>query len=88
MPFLNDEVKEWIALELQSLGVEDLAVINKDSQNVHAELLLRRIGRVTGDGSIADGVKAIESILDRAGVPRTAYDFADGSGMRSSTRVP
>ena len=26
MPFLNDEVKEWIALELQSLGVEDLAV--------------------------------------------------------------
>ena len=26
MPFLNDEVKEWIAMELQSLGVEDLAV--------------------------------------------------------------
>jgi len=26
MPFLNDEVREWIALELQSLGVEDLAV--------------------------------------------------------------
>jgi hypothetical protein len=26
MPFLNDEVKEWIALELQGLGVEDLAV--------------------------------------------------------------
>jgi hypothetical protein len=26
MPFLNEEVKEWIALELKSLGVEDLAV--------------------------------------------------------------
>jgi len=26
MPFLNDEAKDWIALELQSLGVEDLAV--------------------------------------------------------------
>lgn len=26
MPFLNDEVKEWIAMELESLGVEDLAV--------------------------------------------------------------
>jgi hypothetical protein len=26
MPFLNDEVKEWIALELENLGVEDLAV--------------------------------------------------------------
>jgi hypothetical protein len=26
MPFLNDEVKEWIAMELTSLGIEDLAV--------------------------------------------------------------
>ncbi|MEO5986899.1 MAG: hypothetical protein ABIW50_08165 [Candidatus Limnocylindria bacterium] len=26
MPFLNDEVKDWIAIELQTLGVEDLAV--------------------------------------------------------------
>jgi hypothetical protein len=26
MPFLNDEVKEWIAMELAALGVEDLAV--------------------------------------------------------------
>jgi hypothetical protein len=26
MPFLNEEVKEWIALELEGLGVEDLAV--------------------------------------------------------------
>ena len=26
MPFLNEEVKEWIAMELNSLGVEDLAV--------------------------------------------------------------
>jgi len=26
MPFLNEEVREWIGLELQSLGVEDLAV--------------------------------------------------------------
>ena len=26
MPFLNEEVKEWIAMELVSLGVEDLAV--------------------------------------------------------------
>ncbi|MGI8658548.1 MAG: hypothetical protein ACR2K4_07255 [Candidatus Limnocylindria bacterium] len=26
MPFLNEEVKEWIAIELQTLGVEDLAV--------------------------------------------------------------
>jgi hypothetical protein len=33
MPFLNDEVKEWIALELQSLGVEDLAVYALEAGN-------------------------------------------------------
>ncbi|MGZ8283360.1 MAG: D-alanyl-D-alanine carboxypeptidase, partial [Allosphingosinicella sp.] len=33
--------------------VEDLAIINKDSQNVHAELMLRRLGRREGSGSIA-----------------------------------
>lgn len=26
MPFLNDEVREWIGLELRNLGVDDLAV--------------------------------------------------------------
>ena len=33
MPFLNEEVKEWIALELQSLGVEDLAVYALEAGN-------------------------------------------------------
>jgi hypothetical protein len=33
MPFLNDEVKEWIALELESLGVEDLAVYALEAGN-------------------------------------------------------
>ena len=67
--------------------LEDIMRINKDSQNVHAELLLRRIGRRSGDGSIADGVKALQSVLERAGVPRTYYDFADGSGMSTYNRV-
>lgn len=67
--------------------IEDIAVINKDSQNVHAELLLRRIGRNQGDGSIEDGVKVLQSVLDRAGVPRAFYDFFDGSGMSTYNRV-
>lgn len=67
--------------------VEDLATINKASQNMHAELLIRRIGRRTGSGSIADGVAAMSAMLDRAGVPRSAYDFSDGSGMSTYNRV-
>ncbi len=67
--------------------VDDLSRINKVSQNLHAELMLRRVGRQTGTGSIADGVAAIHDMLGRAGVPRTAYDFSDGSGMSTYNRV-
>lgn len=66
---------------------EDLTIINKVSQNLHAELMLRRIGRVTGSGSIADGQVAVRAMLAAAGVPRAAFDFADGSGMSSYNRI-
>lgn len=65
----------------------DLQVINKISQNLHAELLLRRIGAVGGTGSVAHGQMAIRTMLDTAGVDRWSYDFADGSGMSSYNRL-
>lgn len=67
--------------------VDDLKLTNKASQNVHAELLLRRIGRTHGTGSIGDGVKAVGAMLERAGVQRWAYDLSDGSGMSTYNRV-
>ncbi len=66
---------------------EDIAQINKVSQNVHAELLLRRVGLVDGDGSIDDGVAAVAAMMERAGVPRTAWDISDGSGMSTYNRL-
>lgn len=65
----------------------NLVHINKVSQNLHAELALRRVGLVSGAGSIADGQAQIHAMLARAGVPRTAYDLWDGSGMSSYNRV-
>ncbi len=67
--------------------IEDLTLTNKISQNLHAELLLRRVGRIIGSGSIADGQARIAAMLTRAGVERWRYDFADGSGMSSYNRV-
>ncbi|HEX8484018.1 D-alanyl-D-alanine carboxypeptidase/D-alanyl-D-alanine endopeptidase [Sphingomonas sp.] len=67
--------------------IDDLTPTNKVSQNVHAELLLRRIGLVAGSGSIADGQAAVRGMLDAAGVERWRYDLADGSGMSSYNRV-
>ncbi|HEX8643874.1 MAG TPA: D-alanyl-D-alanine carboxypeptidase/D-alanyl-D-alanine-endopeptidase [Allosphingosinicella sp.] len=65
----------------------DLTEINKDSQNLHADLLLRRLGRIEGSGSIADGVAVIAAMLERAGVPRTGWDLSDGSGMSTYNRL-
>ena len=66
---------------------EDLVVINKASQNLHAELMLRRLGRISGTGSIADGVAVVRAMLERAGLRRADYDFSDGSGMSTYNRL-
>jgi D-alanyl-D-alanine carboxypeptidase/D-alanyl-D-alanine-endopeptidase (penicillin-binding protein 4) len=67
--------------------IEDLTETNKVSQNLHAELFLRRVGLVQGTGSIEDGQAAIQSMLASAGVPRAGFDFSDGSGMSTYNRL-
>lgn len=66
---------------------EDLSLINKLSQNLHAELLLRRLGRQRGTGSIADGQRVVREVLARAGVARAQFDLSDGSGMSTYNRL-
>ncbi|WP_423607414.1 D-alanyl-D-alanine carboxypeptidase/D-alanyl-D-alanine endopeptidase [Sphingomonas sp. MS122] len=67
--------------------LDDIRTINKDSQNLHAELLLRRTGLARGSGSVADGQVEVEAMFAKAGVPRTAWDFSDGSGMSTYNRI-
>ncbi len=66
---------------------DDLIHTNKVSQNLHAELLLRRLGLIQGTGSIEDGLVIVKAVLARAGVPRTGFDFSDGSGMSTYNRL-
>lgn len=66
---------------------EDLTRTNKESQNLHAELLIRRVGLTRGSGSIDAGVAAVEAMLNQAGVARTAWDLSDGSGMSTYNRA-
>jgi len=66
---------------------EDVRLTNKVSQNLHAELLLRRVAAATGSGSVADGRAAVRQMLNGIGIPRWQYDFSDGSGMSSYNRV-
>lgn len=66
---------------------EDLVHLVRDSQNLHAELLLRRLGLVAGTGSVADGLAQVEALAARAGLPRPGWDLADGSGMSTYDRI-
>ncbi len=66
---------------------DDIVIINKVSQNLHAELLLRRIGCAQGDCSAEGGLKIVRTTLELAGLPRAAYDFSDGSGMSTYNRI-
>ena len=66
---------------------EDVRRTNKSSQNLHAELLLRRIGLTRGEGSIDEGLAGVRELLTRAGVESREYALADGSGMSTYNRL-
>jgi len=62
--------------------IDDLQVINKVSQNLHAELMLRLLGREKGtSGTIEGGMEVERGFLTQAGIPPDQYVFYDGSGM-------
>lgn len=61
---------------------EDLKVINKVSQNLHAEMLLRLLGaQLKGEGSVRAGLEAEKEFLKQAGLDEKEFQFNDGSGM-------
>jgi D-alanyl-D-alanine carboxypeptidase/D-alanyl-D-alanine-endopeptidase (penicillin-binding protein 4) len=67
---------------------EDVTVINKTSQNLHAELLLRLLGKVNGtDGSFEQGARVVRQILIDAGVEDGDFFFYDGSGMSPDDKI-
>jgi D-alanyl-D-alanine carboxypeptidase/D-alanyl-D-alanine-endopeptidase (penicillin-binding protein 4) len=66
---------------------DDIAVVNKVSQNLHAELMLRRVGLRSGTGSVADGIAGVRAMLDEAGVRAEQWDLQDGSGMSTYNRL-
>lgn len=65
-----------------------VVVINKDSNNHNAEMLLRRVARHdSGSGSLDDGLADQRELFEKAGIPRAGFDFSDGSGMSTYNRV-
>jgi len=67
---------------------EMLKVVNKESQNLHAEMLLRLLGqRTRGEGSVPAGHEAALAFLARLGVAADTWALEDGSGLSRSDLV-
>jgi len=67
---------------------DDLRVINKVSQNLHAELMLRLLGKEKGtSGSIAGGLEVLRGFLTSAGIKPDQFAFYDGSGLSRENLV-
>ncbi|MFZ1134950.1 MAG: D-alanyl-D-alanine carboxypeptidase/D-alanyl-D-alanine-endopeptidase, partial [Candidatus Korobacteraceae bacterium] len=67
---------------------EDLQVINKVSQNLHAELMLRLLGKEKGtSGSIEGGLEVLRGFLTSAGIKPDQFVFYDGSGLSRENLV-
>ena len=67
---------------------EDIEVINKVSQNLHAEILLRLLGREKGTGgTVQAGLEVMRGFLNNAGISSDEYVFYDGSGLSRQNLV-
>jgi D-alanyl-D-alanine carboxypeptidase/D-alanyl-D-alanine-endopeptidase (penicillin-binding protein 4) len=67
---------------------QDIMVTNKVSQNLHAELLLRLLGKsFAKDGSLAQGTRVMRQFLVDAGVSDADFFFYDGSGLSMDDRI-
>jgi D-alanyl-D-alanine carboxypeptidase/D-alanyl-D-alanine-endopeptidase (penicillin-binding protein 4) len=77
-PLPGDLITERVSVPL----VEAARVVDKVSQNLHAELLLRDVAlRLTGKGSREAGLDALANFLQDAGIGPDDYQFSDGSGL-------
>jgi D-alanyl-D-alanine carboxypeptidase/D-alanyl-D-alanine-endopeptidase (penicillin-binding protein 4) len=82
------EGRRVVAQRLSPPIAQDIAVTNKVSQNLHAELILRLLGKTFGtDGSFAQGTRVVRQFLVDAGVDDNDFFLYDGCGMSPNDRI-
>ena len=71
-----------LAAHLSAPLADDILLTNKVSQNLHAELLLHRLGLATAcSGSNVAGARTIRAFATHAGVDPRDFILYDGSGL-------
>jgi len=71
--------------------LDDLAVINKVSQNLHVEMMLRLLGKLKGvSGSLSGGLEVEKKFLtEQVQIDPSEFSLYDGSGLsRSDLATP
>lgn len=72
---------------------EDVVVTLKESQNLHAEMMLRRLGHAFGENAgqqsstFAQGTRVVRQWLINAGIDGDDFTFYDGSGLSAKDLV-
>jgi len=76
------EGQRVLAAHISVPVAQDIMVTNKTSQNLHAELLLRLLGKIYGtDGSFEQGTRVVRQFLVNAGIEDGDFFLYDGSGI-------
>jgi D-alanyl-D-alanine carboxypeptidase/D-alanyl-D-alanine-endopeptidase (penicillin-binding protein 4) len=71
-----------LATHVSSPLGDDLVVTNKVSQNLHAEITLRTLGKLEStDGSLLEGTRVVRQFLLSAGIDGKDFIFYDGCGL-------
>lgn len=82
------EGRRVLAARISPPVAEDIKITNKTSQNLHAELLLRLLGKLKGsDGSFVQGARVVRQFMTDAGVSDQDFFLYDGSGVSTDDRI-
>ncbi|MDR3752475.1 MAG: D-alanyl-D-alanine carboxypeptidase/D-alanyl-D-alanine-endopeptidase [Terracidiphilus sp.] len=82
------EGRRVLAARISVPVAQDIKVINKTSQNLHAEILLRLLGKTFGsDGSFEEGTRVVRQFLVDAGIDDNDFFFYDGSGLSAKDKI-
>ncbi len=82
------EGRRPLAARISAPVAQDIMVTNKVSENLHAELLLRLLGKsLAKDGSFAQGTRVVRQFLVDTGINDSEFFFYDGSGLSMDDRI-
>jgi serine-type D-Ala-D-Ala carboxypeptidase/endopeptidase (penicillin-binding protein 4) len=80
--------KRVLASHVSPPLLEDMTVTLKVSQNLHAELTLRTLGKLLArDGSLGQGTRVVRQFLISIGVRPQDFFFFDGSGLSNQDLI-